>query len=91
MVALTYASGIILVTQGFVLMYKITRIPNYPIGTFLTLGAYVDYTSTKIIGLPVYLNYPFAFISGALVSLVISLGVIEPMIHRGRSLARARQ
>lgn len=86
--AITYASTLVLVTQGFVLMYKTTRVPNFSIGVFMTLGAYVAFTNTKIVGLPYYLGVLFAFVSGAFVSLLISVFVFEPLIRRGRTLVQ---
>jgi branched-chain amino acid transport system permease protein len=86
MAALVYASTLALVTQGFVLMYKTTRVPNFSIGVLMMVGAYAAFTMKKIVGLPFYLSVVFACIFGTIVSLVISVGIIEPMIRRGRTL-----
>ncbi len=86
--ALTYASTLALVTQGFVLMYKTTRIPNFSIGVFMSTGAYFAFTIKAITGMPFYMGVVFSFIFGALLSLVVSFGIIEPMIRDGRTLVQ---
>lgn len=86
MAAFTYASAIILLTESFYLIYKSTKVPYFALGTIMTTGAYTSYSCKKIINLPVYLGYPASFIIGALMMLIISAIILEPLIKKGRSL-----
>ena len=84
--ALTYASGLILVTQAYHLMYRSTKVPNFALGAITTIGAYSAYAAKEYLGLPVLLGYPVSCIVGAALTGFISVLVIEPLIKRGRSL-----
>ncbi|MBN2335751.1 branched-chain amino acid ABC transporter permease [Candidatus Bathyarchaeota archaeon] len=86
MAAFTYASTLILLTEAFSLTYKSTQVPNFAIGTIMTTGAYVAYSIKKSINLPVYLGCPASFLVGALMMLLISTIIIEPLIRKDRSL-----
>ena len=86
MATLTYASALILVVQGFYLMYRSTKVPNFAIGAISTIGAYSAYTCKDVFGLHLNLGYPIAFMVGAVLTLFISVLIIEPLIKRGRSV-----
>ena len=86
MAAFTYASALILLTEAFYLTYKSTKVPNFALGTIMTCGAYVAFSSKKFFNLPVYLGCPIAFLSGALLMFIICSIIIEPLFKRGRSL-----
>lgn len=83
--ALTYASTLVLVTQGFILMYRTSRVPNFSIGVFLSVGAYAAFTIKAITGIPFYLGVIFSFLFGVIVSFILSISIIEPMIRSGRN------
>lgn len=86
MAAFTYASTLILLTEAFSLTYKSIKVPNFALGTIMTIGAYAAYSSKKFLNLPVYLGYPIGFLSGALLMFIISSIIIEPLFKKGRSL-----
>ncbi len=86
MAAFTYASALILLTEAFSLMYILTKVPNYALGTLMTIGAYTAYTSKHILHYPVYLGFPVAFLVGSILALIINTFIIEPLMRKGRSL-----
>ena len=63
MAALVYASSLIMLALSFTLTYTYTRAPNYTIGPVMAIGAYIGFTNTKLLGYPVYLGLPIAFIA----------------------------
>jgi branched-chain amino acid transport system permease protein len=87
MAALTNATAIILLAQGFVLTYKTTKAPNFTLGHMMTLGAYVASASIEL-GVPPLMSFPVSFIIGAILMTGISLGVIEPLMRRKTSPVR---
>lgn len=86
MAAFTYASALILLTEAFSLMYRLTKVPNYALGTLMTIGSYTTYTSKHILHNPLYLGFPAAFLVGSILALIISTFIIEPLMRKGRSL-----
>ena len=84
--AFTYASTLILLTEAFTLAYKSTKVPNFALGTIMTSGAYVAYSSNIFLNIPVYLCCSIAFLSGALLMFIISSIIIEPLFKKGRTL-----
>ena len=86
MATLTYASALILIVQAFYLMYRSTKVPNFALGAVSTIGAYSAYTCKEVFGLHVNLGYPVSFIVGAVLTLGISVLIIEPLIRRNRSI-----
>lgn len=86
MAAFTYASALILLTEAFILTYKSTKVPNFTLGTIMTTGAYVAYTSKKILNLPVFLGYPASFLIGSLMMYLFSTIVMEPLFKKGRTI-----
>ncbi len=86
MATLTYSAALILLAAAFHLMYGSTKVPNFALGTICGFGAYAAYTCKEVFNLPVYLGAPISFLTGALLALIMSLMVIEPLIKRGRTL-----
>ena len=86
MATLTYSAALILLSEAFHLMYGSTKVPNFALGTICGFGAYAAYTCKEVFNLPVYLGAPVSFLIGALLALIMSLMVIEPLIKRGRTL-----
>lgn len=60
--ALTHASAIVLLCQAQTLTYKITRVPNFNIGTTALLGCYTAYISTVLLDQNPQLAYPAAIV-----------------------------
>jgi branched-subunit amino acid ABC-type transport system permease component len=85
MAALVYASSLILLALSFTLTYTYTRVPNYTIGPVMAIGGYIGFTNTKLLGYPVYLGLPIAFIACSILSSIIYTTIIQPLIRRKRS------
>ena len=85
MAALVYASSLIMLALSFTLTYTYTRAPNYTIGPVMAIGAYIGFTNTKLLGYPVYLGLPIAFIACSILSSIIYTTIIQPLIRRKRS------
>lgn len=51
----------------------------------MVLGSYIAYTNTRILGLPIFLGFPMALILCSIITLVISISVIEPLLKRERT------
>ncbi len=84
MAALVYASSLIMLALSFSLTYTYTRAPNYTIGSIMTIGAYIGFTNTKLLGYPVYIGLPIAFITCSALSSTIYILIIQPLIRRKR-------
>ena len=84
MAALVYASSLIMLALSFSLTYTYTRAPNYTIGSIMTIGAYIGFTNTKLLGYPVYIGLPIAFITCSALSSTIYVLIIQPLIRRKR-------
>lgn len=85
MAAFTFASAMVMLAEAFTLMYKTTRMPNYTVGAVATLSAYAAHTGIEILGMPYFMSYLIACVTGIGVTLIVSLLVMEPLIKRGRS------
>ncbi len=85
MAALVYASSLIMLALSFTLTYTYTRAPNYSVGPVMAIGAYIGFTNTKLLGYPVYLGLPIAFIACSILSSIIYTTIIQPLIRRKRS------
>lgn len=75
-------TGALLALPGvaFVLIYKATRVVNLAIGETLTLGAYVYFTVTNLLGWPVWLAVPIVLALGALFGALVERTLIRPML-----------
>lgn len=85
MAALVYASSLIMLALSFTLTYTYTRAPNYTIGPIMAIGAYIGFTNTKLLGYPVYLGLPLAFITCSAISSILYVTIFQPLIRRKRS------
>ncbi len=84
--ALIYASLFALMAMGLTLTYMTTKVPNFAYGSFVTIGIYAAYTSTKVYGSNPYVGCVIGFAVGALASAVMYLGILRPLARRGSSL-----
>ena len=71
-------------TEAFTLTYSLTDVPNFTIGSILSIGGYASFTSYLFLGYPLYMGLPLAFVVGSIVSLFCVLLVIEPLVRRKR-------
>ncbi|MEM3833300.1 MAG: branched-chain amino acid ABC transporter permease [Thermoprotei archaeon] len=84
--AVTYSSILSLLAVGITLLYKTTKVPNFAHASLATLGAYVTYSLTRLIGINPYLSLPASFVMGGLVALSLFFVILEPMRKRGSSI-----
>lgn len=81
--ALIFASELTLLSIGFTLTYLTAKVPNFAHGTYAGIGIYVSFTFSKILGMSPYIGYPFAFIIGGAVSVIIYMLVINVLTRMG--------
>jgi branched-chain amino acid transport system permease protein len=84
--AVTYSCILSLLAVGITLLYKTTKVANFAHASLATLGAYVTYSSTRLIGMNPYLGLPVSFVMGGLVAICLFFAVLEPMRKRGSSI-----
>jgi len=81
--ALVYANCVTMMSIGFTLVYMISRIPNFAQSTFAVLGVYCTYSMVRILDLNPYIAMPLGFVLGALLALVIYLGIVNTLLKYG--------
>ena len=81
--AMVYANIVTLMCIGFTLVYMISRIPNFAQSTFAVLGVYSTYTIVRLLDLNPYIAMPIGFVLGALLSIFVFLGIVNPLIKSG--------
>jgi branched-chain amino acid transport system permease protein len=84
--AVTYSCILSLLAVGITLLYKTTKVANFAHASLATLGAYVTYSSTRLLGISPYLGLPASFVMGGLVALCLFFVILEPMRKRGSSV-----
>jgi branched-chain amino acid transport system permease protein len=82
---LTYSALLSLMALGVTLLYRTTKVANFAHASFVTVAAYVTYTSTVILSRNPYLGVPIAFILVGLLGLLLFYAVLEPMRRRNSS------
>ena len=75
------ASGgiLALIALGFVLIYKGTRVVNFAMGEFMMVGAYLFYTASVVLKLPVWAALPLALGGIALLGVLVERAVLRPL------------
>jgi len=81
--AIVYANCVTMMSIGFTLVYLISRIPNFAQSTFAVVGVYCTFSMVRILELNPYIAMPLGFAFGALLALVVYLGVINPLMKYG--------
>jgi len=81
--AIVYANCVTMMSIGFTLVYLISRIPNFAQSTFAVVGVYCTFSMVRIFELDPYIAMPFGFAFGALLALVVYLGIINPLMKYG--------
>lgn len=69
-----------LVTVGFVLIFKCSRVFNIAQGSFVLIGSYIGWTLLERFGLPVWLAFLAAIAIGAIIGLLIEHLAIRPVV-----------
>ena len=69
-----------LIALGFVLIYKATSILNLAMGEFMTLGAFICFTSLTIIHVPFYIAFVITIVFAVILGIVIESLILRPMI-----------
>ena len=82
---LTFSAILSLMALGVTLLYRTTKVANFAHASFVTVAAYVTYTSTVILSPNPYLGVPIAFILVGLLGLLLFYAVLEPMRRRNSS------
>lgn len=84
MAALIYAFMLVLLSLSFNLTYNTTGAPNFSTGSTMAIAAWMGFTSTRVLGHPVYLGLPLASAAGSAIGLASYLAVVKPLLRRGR-------
>jgi branched-chain amino acid transport system permease protein len=72
-----------LIGIGFSLSYGVLNLMNLAHGTFYVLGGYFTYIFTRILGFPILIAFPFAFIVSFFVGVLLEVTLIEKTKHHG--------
>ena len=81
--ALVYANCVTMMSIGFTLVYMISRVPNFAQSTFAVLGVYCTFTMVRILEINPYLAMPLGVLLGAVLALVVYLGVVNTLTKYG--------
>jgi len=81
--ALVYANCVTMMSIGFTLVYLISRIPNFAQSTFAVVGVYCTFSMVRIFEINPYVAMPLGVILGALLALVVYLGIINTLLKYG--------
>lgn len=81
--ALVYANCVTMMSIGFTLVYMISRVPNFAQSTFAVLGVYCTFTMVRILEINPYIAMPLGFLLGAILALVVYLGVVNTLTKYG--------
>jgi len=71
-----------LIALGFVLIYKATNVINFATGEFMMIGAYVFYSLTVCLELPLYIGFPLVIIFAALLGALVERLILRHMLGR---------
>jgi len=78
-----YANIISFMTISATLALTKTRVPNFAVATFGTIGIYISFTCIKILGIGLYPSLIFCFLGGGAVGVIIYWLLIKPLRRRG--------
>jgi len=81
--ALVYANCVTMMSIGFTLVYLISRIPNFAQSTFAVVGVYCTFSMVRILGINPYIAMPLGIIIGALLALLVYLGIVNTLMKYG--------
>ena len=81
--ALVYANCVTMMSIGFTLVYLISRIPNFAQSTFAVIGVYCTFSMVRLLDLNPYIAMPLGFVLGALLAVVVYLGIINTLLKYG--------
>ena len=77
----TTAALLFVVATGLLVIFGVLKIINFAHGAFLTVGAYGALATTAF-GLNPWLSFPLAFVTGAVVGLLVERLVVRPLYDR---------
>lgn len=69
-----------LAALAFVMVYKATRVVNIAIGEMLMIGAYLFFTFSSMLALPLWLAVPAAVLGSGVLGAVIERTMIRPLL-----------
>ena len=77
----TTAALLFVVATGLLVIFGVLKIINFAHGAFLTVGAYGALATTAF-GLNPWFSFPLAFVTGAVVGLLVERLVVRPLYDR---------
>lgn len=77
----TTAAVLFVVATGLLVIFGVLKIINFAHGAFLTVGAYGALVTTAF-DLNPWLSFPVAFVTGAVVGLLVERFVVRPLYDR---------
>ncbi|RLI13467.1 hypothetical protein DRO35_00075 [Candidatus Bathyarchaeota archaeon] len=80
---MVYANVISFMTISVTLTLTKTKVPNFAVATFGTIGIYISFTCIKIFGIGLYPSLIFCFLGGGAVGAIIYWLLIKPLRRRG--------
>jgi branched-chain amino acid transport system permease protein len=69
-----------LIALGFVLIYKATSVLNLAMGEFMTLGAFICFTSLTMLHVPFYIAFFITIVFAVILGIIIEPLILRPMI-----------
>lgn len=81
--AIVYANVISFMTISTTLTLTKTKVPNFAVATFGTIGIYISFTCIKIFGIGLYPSLIFCFLGGGVIGVIIYWLIIKPLRRRG--------
>jgi branched-subunit amino acid ABC-type transport system permease component len=82
--ALVYASMLVLMAEAHTLTYLTSDAFNLTVGPLAAIGAYIGFTTARVLRANVYLSLPAAFSICGLAGLLCCALVVEPLLRRRR-------
>src|SRR5262245_3055087 len=77
----TTAAVLFVVAMGLLIIFGVLKIINFAHGAFLTVGAYGALVTT-VFNLSPWLSFPLAFVTGAVIGLLVERLVVRPLYAR---------
>lgn len=72
-----------LISTGVTIIFGVMKMVNFAMGDLITVGMYMAWLSSTLIGGSAYMQIPFVIISMAAISLLIFILLIVPILNKG--------
>jgi len=80
-----YGSMLVILCVGFSLTHLMEKFPNFAHSSFAIVGTILTFNFVMLWGYNPYLAWPFAFLLGGCIGMVLYLSVVRPMQRLGSS------